>query len=88
MMPTVATVGSHSALQILKGAKQEGLKTILLCLKGREELYSRYSLADTTIVIEGVKDLLSTEVQQKLLEEEAILVPHGTLVSVADLGRL
>jgi 5-formaminoimidazole-4-carboxamide-1-(beta)-D-ribofuranosyl 5'-monophosphate synthetase len=88
MMPTVATVGSHSALQILKGAKQEGLKTILLCLKGREELYSRYSLADKTIVIEGVKDLLSTEVQQKLLEEEAILVPHGTLVSVADLERL
>ena len=54
MTPTIATIGSHSALQILKGAKQEGLKTILLCLRKREGLYARYKIADETIIIDKV----------------------------------
>ena len=29
----IATIGSHSALQILKGAKDEGFYTISICLK-------------------------------------------------------
>ena len=28
---TIATLGSHSALQILKGAKDEGFNTLLVC---------------------------------------------------------
>jgi 5-formaminoimidazole-4-carboxamide-1-(beta)-D-ribofuranosyl 5'-monophosphate synthetase len=28
---TIATLGSHSALQILKGAKDEGFKTLVFC---------------------------------------------------------
>ncbi len=80
-VPSVATVSSHSALQILKGAKDEGLKTVLLCLRGRRELYERYGLADVIIDIDGVEDLLKQEVQRKILGEGAVLVPHGTLIS-------
>jgi len=36
---SVATLGSHCALQVLKGAKDEGFKTILVCEKKREKLY-------------------------------------------------
>jgi len=32
-MTSIATLGSHCALQVLKGAKDEGLKTILVCEK-------------------------------------------------------
>jgi len=28
---SVATLGSHCALQLLKGAKDEGLETLLIC---------------------------------------------------------
>jgi 5-formaminoimidazole-4-carboxamide-1-(beta)-D-ribofuranosyl 5'-monophosphate synthetase len=81
MRATVATIGSHSALQILKGAKDEGLRTLLLCIKGREELYERFGLADSMITIKNVEDLLDPKIQEKLLDEDAIIVPHGTLIS-------
>ncbi|MBC7112402.1 MAG: formate--phosphoribosylaminoimidazolecarboxamide ligase [Candidatus Methanomethyliales bacterium] len=80
-MVCVATIGSHSALQILKGAKMEGLKTLLLCLKGREGIYARYGLADEIVKIDSPEDLLRGDVQERLLESGAILVPHGTLIS-------
>nr|AIE92777.1 ATP-utilizing enzymes of ATP-grasp superfamily (probably carboligases) [uncultured marine thaumarchaeote AD1000_26_G12] len=32
-MTSIATLGSHCALQVLKGAKDEGFKTILVCEK-------------------------------------------------------
>jgi 5-formaminoimidazole-4-carboxamide-1-(beta)-D-ribofuranosyl 5'-monophosphate synthetase len=81
MRATIATIGSHSALQILKGAKDEGLRTLLLCLKGREGLYERFGLADSMITIKNVEDLLDPKIQEKLLDEEAIIIPHGTLIS-------
>jgi 5-formaminoimidazole-4-carboxamide-1-(beta)-D-ribofuranosyl 5'-monophosphate synthetase len=81
MRATVATIGSHSALQILKGARDEGLRTLLLCIKGREELYERFGLADSMIIIKKVEDILDPKVQERLLYEGAIIVPHGTLIS-------
>lgn len=81
MRGSVATISSHSALQILKGAKDEGLETVLLCLKGRERLYARYGLADRTIAVDSVEGLLTEEVQEKIEERGSILVPHGTLIS-------
>jgi 5-formaminoimidazole-4-carboxamide-1-(beta)-D-ribofuranosyl 5'-monophosphate synthetase len=81
MMSSVATISSHSALQILKGARDEGLETVLLCLKGRERLYSRYDLADRTIAIDSVEDLLKEGVQDDINSGGSILIPHGTLIS-------
>ena len=39
---TIATLGSHSALQILKGAKDEGFSTLLICEENRHSLYKRF----------------------------------------------
>jgi len=38
---TIATLASHSALQILKGAKEEGFETIAICLRRRLSVYER-----------------------------------------------
>ena len=46
IMTAIATLGSHCSLQILKGAKDEGLKTILICEKKREKLYMRFPYID------------------------------------------
>ncbi len=86
-MTRVATIGSHSALQILKGARMEGLKTLLLCLKGREDVYRRYGLADETIEIGSSEDLLREDIQRELIEREAIFIPHGTLISGGRLNE-
>ena len=32
----IAVLGSHSALEIMDGAKDEGLDTIVFCQKGRD----------------------------------------------------
>jgi 5-formaminoimidazole-4-carboxamide-1-(beta)-D-ribofuranosyl 5'-monophosphate synthetase len=87
MKPSVAVISSHSALQILKGARDEGLETVLLCLKGRERLYSRYGLADKTIPIGSVEDLLKEGVQGKISKGGSILIPHGTLISGGKLEK-
>jgi len=42
----IATIGSHSALQILKGAHDEGFSTIAVCKKGREKPYKIFKVAD------------------------------------------
>jgi 5-formaminoimidazole-4-carboxamide-1-beta-D-ribofuranosyl 5'-monophosphate synthetase len=37
----IGVLGSHSALEIGHGAKQEGLEVIVVCHKGREKTYTR-----------------------------------------------
>jgi len=78
---SVATLGSHCALQVLKGAKDEGFKTILVCEKKREKLYRRFKFIDELIIVEKFSDILNQEIQDKLKQQDAILIPHGTLIS-------
>ena len=47
-MTSIATLGSHCALQVLKGAKDEGLKTLIVCEKRREKLYKRFNFIDAS----------------------------------------
>ena len=39
---TVAVVGSHSALDVCRGAKDEGFKTLVIAEKGRDKTYAKY----------------------------------------------
>ena len=48
-LTSIATLGSHCALQVLKGAKDEGFQTLLVCEKKRERLYRRFSFIDELI---------------------------------------
>ncbi|MEM3942340.1 MAG: DUF1246 domain-containing protein, partial [Candidatus Bathyarchaeia archaeon] len=38
----IGVLGSHSALEIAYGAKQEGFETVVVCQKGREKTYTRH----------------------------------------------
>ena len=78
--PTIATLASHSALQILKGAKDEGFKTLLIATPNREKFYSRFKLADETLLVDDFKDILGEKVQKKLNDKNCILIPHGSFV--------
>ncbi len=80
-MTSIATLGSHCSLQVLKGAKDEGLQTILLCEKKREKLYRRFPFIDELILVDSFKEVLDDKCQKKLQENNAILIPHGTLVA-------
>ena len=75
---TVGTLGSHSALNIFKGAKEEGFNTVCVCKKKSEIVYKRFPLADQILIVEDFGELLDDKVQEKLRQENTILVPHGS----------
>jgi 5-formaminoimidazole-4-carboxamide-1-(beta)-D-ribofuranosyl 5'-monophosphate synthetase len=75
---TVGTLGSHSALNIFKGAKEEGFSTVCVCKKQNEIMYKRFPLADKIIPIKEYTDLLDEDIQRKLKQANTILVPHGS----------
>ena len=75
----IATIGSHSALQILKGAHDEGFSTIAICLKGREEPYKLFKVADEIISIGSYKEIF--KLQDRLIKENAIFIPHASLIT-------
>lgn len=73
----LAVIGSHSALEIMDGAKDEGLKTVCICQKGRELPYLRFKrLVDEVVLVDKFSDLLFKENQHKLREINSIIVPH------------
>jgi len=82
----IATIGSHSALQILKGAKDEGFSTIAICLKGREKPYKMFDVADKIITIDNYKDFL--DLQKQLLKEKAIIIPHASFIAYLGIDNI
>ncbi len=80
-MKSIATLGSHCALQILKGAKDEGFKTVLVTKKSREGFYRRFKFIDEYIPVDDFKEIQDESVQTKLSDLNSVLIPHGTLIS-------
>ena len=80
-MTSIATLGSHCALQVLKGAKDEGFKTILICEKKRERLYRRFKFIDELILVNSFLEIAESRCESFLKENNSILIPHGTLIA-------
>ncbi|MBD3360444.1 DUF1297 domain-containing protein [Candidatus Peregrinibacteria bacterium] len=75
----IATLGSHTALQILKGAKDEGFSTICVCEKNNSRPYESYGVADQIIKIDSFKNYF--DIEQELIDQNAIIIPHGSFVA-------
>ena len=85
----IATLGSHSALQIMHGAKREGFKTLLVVRRDRLEFYREFShLIDYFIEVDEWRELCSSRVTDRLMELNAILVPHGSFIEYVGLDCL
>ncbi len=80
-MTAIATLGSHCALQVLKGAKDEGIKTMLVCERKREKLYKRFPFIDELILVDSFVEVLDQKCQQALEQNDAVIIPHGTLIA-------
>jgi 5-formaminoimidazole-4-carboxamide-1-(beta)-D-ribofuranosyl 5'-monophosphate synthetase len=80
---TLATLGSHSALEICRGARAYGLPTLVVAERGRERTYAEYFRAsggegcvDEVLLVDRFAELLSDRVQDELRRAGAIWVPH------------
>jgi 5-formaminoimidazole-4-carboxamide-1-(beta)-D-ribofuranosyl 5'-monophosphate synthetase len=79
---TIGTLGSHSALEIMDGAKDENIKTVCICQKGRELPYQRFKrLADEIILLDKFSDIVDRERQDKLRQLNTIMVTHRALTA-------
>jgi len=85
---TIATLGSHTSLHILNGAREEGFRTAIVCEKGREIPYKRFDVADEYIMVDKFSDIVNDDVQEKLRSMNAIVVPHGSFVAYAGLDKI
>ena len=82
----IATMGSHTALQILHGARQEGMRNIVVCKKGSERVYKSYGVADEIILVNDWSEWEETE--KKLVERNAIIIPHGSFIAYMGHDRV
>lgn len=80
---TIVTIGSHSALDICRGAKDEGLRTLVIAQRGREKTYHKYyktngtiGCIDACIVVDKFDHLLDQTFQKQLLQKNPIFLPH------------
>ncbi len=84
---TIATLCSHSALNITYGAKQEGFRTLGICQTERVPYYRAFTEAKPDIFppdipsIEDPKDMLNEKFQEILREHNTIVVPTGSFVA-------
>ena len=80
-MVTITTLGSHCALQLLKGAKDEGFKTLLICEKKRQSLYKRFKFIDELVLVDSFVEVIEERCNSILEKNNSVLIPHGTLIA-------
>jgi 5-formaminoimidazole-4-carboxamide-1-(beta)-D-ribofuranosyl 5'-monophosphate synthetase len=74
----IGVLGSHSALEMGHGAKQEGFEVVVVCQKGREKTYTKHyrNLFDHVLLLDNFSDIIKEEKQAKLRKLNTIFVPN------------
>jgi len=97
----IATIGSHSALDICDGAVEEGFHSLAVCERGREAPYVRYfrgrrdpkdrlvrGFVDESVVLTKFRDVLEDKWQAFLRDRNAVFVPNRSFTSYCDLDAI
>ncbi len=82
---TVVTLGINSALQILKGARDEGFRTMVAAVTGRTDLYERYDFIDEVVELAGYHGFRAA-LEERLSPERGIVVPHTSFLGKLGTG--
>ena len=96
---TIGVLGSHSALDVCDGARDEGLPNVVVCQKGREALYTNYyksrevnglhkGMVDDTIVLEKFDDVMNESVQRDLKKRNTLFIPNRSFVVYSGVRRV
>ena len=76
----IATVCSHSSLQIFHGAREEGFRTLGIAIGKRPRFYDAFPLAkpDEFLIVDSYADILDHA--DDLVAKQVVTVPHGSFV--------
>ena len=87
--PRIGVLGSHSALEIMDGAKDEDFQTVVFCQKGRETPYKKFSrIADEIIVVDKFSEMANAKSKKKMISTDTIVVPHRSLTAYLGYGTV
>ncbi len=77
---TIATVCSHSSLQIFNGARKEGFKTLGISVGKVKKYYDAFPLGrpDEFFIVDNYKDI--NKYSEELQKKNVIVIPHGSFV--------
>jgi 5-formaminoimidazole-4-carboxamide-1-(beta)-D-ribofuranosyl 5'-monophosphate synthetase len=80
---TVAVLGSHSALEVCRGARANGFRNVVVAQKGRDRTYSHHfavrdglGCVDETLTVTRFAELLDAPLQDALRSRNAVWIPH------------
>jgi len=87
MKHIISTLGSHSALDVSEGAKQEGFKSLVVCQLGREYTYlgpyktrkrgtKEVGVVDEVLLLGKFSEICSEQTISYLKKKNAIFVPN------------
>ena len=78
---TIATVCSHSSLQIFDGARKEGFRTLGICVGKPPKFYEAFPRAkpDEYLIVESYEDIMNKV--EELRKKNVIIIPHGSFVA-------
>ncbi|USS40952.1 formate--phosphoribosylaminoimidazolecarboxamide ligase family protein [Thermococcus aggregans] len=94
----IGAIGSHSALDIADGAKEEGFKTLIVSQKGRHRTYAEYfkekktkddltkGFIDEVIVLEKFAQII--DIQEELRKKNVIFIPNRSFVVYTGIDRV
>ena len=74
----IGVLGSHSALEIASGAKQEGHETVVVCQKGRDKTYTKYyrNIFDHVVMLDKFTEVTSKATVKALTDLNTVFVPN------------
>jgi 5-formaminoimidazole-4-carboxamide-1-(beta)-D-ribofuranosyl 5'-monophosphate synthetase len=84
----IGTLGSHSSLNIFKGAKEEGFRTVCVCKEKDAIMYQKFPLVDELMIVKDFTELLNEEIQEKLRRLNVVLIPHGSFTAYLSTEQL
>ncbi len=98
---TVGVLGSHSAIDVLDGAAQESLRSLVVLQKGRDAVYSKYlrkigvtdgrarrGIVDNTMTFQKFSEILLEANMVRLRENNAVFVPNRSFTSYCGIGDI
>ena len=94
----IGAIGSHSALDIADGAKEEGFKTLIVSQRGRHRTYAHYfkekrtkdgltkGFIDEVIILEKFAQIV--DIQEELRKKNVIFIPNRSFVVYTGIDKV
>ncbi|MEM3852545.1 MAG: formate--phosphoribosylaminoimidazolecarboxamide ligase family protein [Methanomassiliicoccales archaeon] len=98
--PVIGVIASHSALDVLDGASQEGITNLAVTQRGRDATYARYfkkqqwfggrvrGIVDEVLMLEKFSDIMQDKILAELVKRNVIFIPNRAFSSYCHISDI